>query len=155
MCELLPSGVERMALSLEEPPASLLTLPDAVHYALCTLLDVRGCLALRSACLLLHSALTGADADLGVWKPRVLALAPTTTEDPPTPSAASYEQQYTFLHRYAYLVGDYRWPLPVLAMLTRTSPGASAPYACYTYQPIACLTHQRHRAARPPRGWGH
>ena len=155
MCELLPSGVEHMALSLEEPPASLLTLPDAVHYALCTLLDVRGCLALRSACLLLHSALTGADADLGVWKPRVLALAPTTTEDPPTPSAASYEQQYTFLHRYAYLVGDYRWPLPVLAMLTRTSPGASVPYACYTYQPIACLTHQRHRAARPPRGWGH
>lgn len=144
MAELLSSGVERMALSLKEPPASLLTLPDAVHYALCTLLDVRGCLALRSACLLLHSALTGADADLGVWKPRVLALAPTTTEDPPTLSAASYEQQYTFLHRYAYLVGDYRWPLPVIgyadtyqARGLRTVRLLHVPASCVPYAPEA------------------
>jgi hypothetical protein len=140
------------ALSLEEPPASLLTLPDAVHYALCALLDVRGCLALRSACVPLRSALTGADADLGVWKPRVLALAPATTDDPPTPgstgsegstasttstaSTASYEQKYAFLHRYAYLVGDYRWPLPVIGGLVRVElQGAERLRATLTTRP--------------------
>ena len=118
--EQLVGGVERMALSLDEPPpASLLALPDGVHYALCALLDVRGCLSLRAACLLLRAALTGPDADLGVWKPRVLALAPSTRDAPCTPSGASYERQYAFLHRYAYLVGDYRWPLPVIGGLVR------------------------------------
>ena len=116
--EQLAGGVERMALSLDEPPAaSLLALPDGVHYALCALLDVRGCLGLRSACLLLRAVLTGPDADLGVWKPRALALAPSTGDGPCTPSGASYERQYAFLHRYAYLVGDYRWPLPVIGGL--------------------------------------
>merc|ERR1740117_2775044 len=103
MADTLPGGVESMALSLEEPPTSLLSLPDAVLHALCALLEVRGCLALRSACLVLRSALTGADADLGVWKPRVLALAPPTA-DAHAPTVATYEQQYVFLHRYAYLV---------------------------------------------------
>ena len=118
--EQLVGGVDRMALSLDEPPpASLLALPDGVHYALCALLDVRGCLSLRAACLLLRAALTGPDADLGVWMPRVLALAPSTRDAPCTPSGASYERQYAFLHRYAYLVGDYRWPLPVIGGLVR------------------------------------
>ena len=87
--EQLAGGVERMALSLDEPPAaSLLALPDGVHYALCALLDVRGCLGLRSACLLLRAVLTGPDADLGVWKPRALALAPSTGDGPCTPLIA-------------------------------------------------------------------
>ena len=49
----------------------------------------------------------------------MLALAPSTGDGPCTPSAASYERQYAFLHRYAYLVGDYRWPLPVIGGLVR------------------------------------
>ena len=141
MADTLPGGVESMALSLEEPPTSLLSLPDAVLHALCALLEVRGCLALRSACLVLRSALTGADADLGVWKPRVLALAPTTTTDttdepPLVPSAASYEEQYAFLHRYAYLVGDYRWPQPVIGGLVRVElQGAERLRATLTTRP--------------------
>ena len=110
--------LERIALGHEDP--TLLTLPDTVHHTLCAFLDACGCLALRSACHLLRTALTGADADLGVWKPRVLALAPPTA-DAHAPTVATYEQQYVFLHRYAYLVGDYRWPLPVIGA-SRVSP---------------------------------
>lgn len=134
-----------------EAPASLGTLPDALLHTLCQHVDDVGCLSLRAADHTLRAALSGPDADLGVWKPRVEALLrradartfhmnAAITSVPAAKDSATHEQRFAFLRRHAALVGEYLWPLPVHGGVVRVKVlGADTFVAVLTMRPRARL----------------
>lgn len=122
----------------EEESASLHTLPDALLHTLCLHIDDVGCLSLRAADHTLRTSLSGQDADLGVWKPRVHALLRRIDTDylAPAADAATHEQRFAFLRRHASLAGEYLWPLPVHGGVVRVKVlDADAIVATLTMRP--------------------
>ena len=110
----------------DEDAATLLSLDENALFVLCGSLDDKSVCALRRVCHTLRASLSTDDADLGVWKPRVLATLleagsrgvklwrPEAVGESPLVAAGlgghSYEVRHAFLRRHIEFVGMYIWP---------------------------------------------
>ena len=103
-----------MAEAPEQPPASLVSLPDSILFELCKYLNERDCLALRAVSHALVAALLSIQADLGVWKPRVEVLLTDSATHWCAPFRRIYEQQFRFLRRNVAKTGTFLWPMRTL-----------------------------------------